>query len=86
MATTLTSQTTLNYIAARLVNSTHDYLYAEFYKDENEVSFALPFEFEIFDIAKDPYLYGTDKADKNLVQELHDFLHTQIKCKGQDCL
>ena len=78
------------YIAARLVNNTHNYLYAEFYKDKNEVSFASPFEFELFDIAKDPYqmtnLYGTDKADKNLVQELHDFLHMQIKCKGQDCV
>ena len=30
-------------------------------------------------------LYGTAKEDKKLVQALHDVLHTQITCMGQDC-
>jgi len=71
------------------LNSTHNYLYVEFYNGEDEVSFDNPLEYELFDITKDPYqmknLYGTAEEDKELVQELHDFLHKQITCKGQDC-
>ena len=77
------------YIGARLLNSTHNYLYVEFYNGEDVVSFDDPLEYELFDITKDPYqmknLYGTAEEDKELVQELHDFLHKQITCKGQDC-
>ena len=77
------------YIGARLLNSTHNFLYVEFYDGENVVSFDTPLEYELFDIMKDPYqmknLYGTAEEDKELVQELHDFLHKQITCKGQDC-
>ena len=77
------------YIGARLLNSTHNYLYAEFYDGEDVVTFDNPLEYELFNIAKDPYqmtnLYGTEEEDKELVNELHEFLHTQIRCKGQSC-
>ena len=77
------------YIGARLLNSTHNYLYAEFYNGEDVVTFDNPLEYELFNIAKDPYqmtnLYGTEEEDKELVKELHEFLHTQIRCKGQSC-
>lgn len=79
------------YIAVRLVNSTHNFLYAEFYKDVKETVFTdAPFEYELFDVAKDPYqmknMYGTDDEDKQLVAELKDYLHRQVKCQGfQDC-
>lgn len=77
------------YIGVRLLNATHNYLYVEFYDGENVVSFDTPLEYELFDIGKDPYqmtnLYGTPQEDKQLVQELHLFLHKQIKCKGQEC-
>ena len=74
------------YIGVRLLNSTHNYLYAEYYANENEVSFANPLEYELFDIDADPYqfanLFGTGQH-KLLVQELHDFIHRQVTCKGQ---
>ena len=78
------------YIAARLLNSTHNYLYAEFYDGENVVDFDTPLEYEMFDINEDPYqmtnLYGTNKEDKMLVKELKDFIHSQISCKGKQCV
>ena len=77
------------YIGARLLNETHNFLYAEFYNGENVVIFDDPLEYELFDISQDPYqmtnLYGTAKEDKTLVKELHEYLQTQIKCKGQGC-
>ena len=77
------------YIGVRLLNETHNYLYVEFY-DGNVVDFDTPLEYELFDIKNDPYqmtnLYGTTKEDKKLVQELHDYIHEQVKCKGHECL
>ena len=79
------------YIAVRLLNSTHNFLYAEFYEDPKEMTFTDdPLEYELFDVAKDPYqeknLYGTDAEDKQLVAELKQYLHRQVRCKGfQDC-
>jgi N-acetylglucosamine-6-sulfatase len=75
------------YIGIRLINETHNYLYAEFYKDVKEMKFEDDgFEFELFDLNKDPYqmnnIYGT--ADqKDIVDELHNYLHKQVVCKGQ---
>ena len=76
------------YIGIRLVNDTHNYLYVEFYKDVTETTFSDDgFEFELFDVSKDPYqmknLYGTPEADDQLVTELHEYLHKQVVCKGQ---
>ena len=74
------------YIGVRLLNSTHNYLYAEFY-DGNVAEFDTPIEYELFDTAKDPYqmvnLYGTAQEDKQLVAELHQYIHTEVKCSGQ---
>ena len=76
------------YIGARLLNDTHNFLYAEFYDGVNIELFDWPLERELFDIAADPYqmtnLIGTAKEDKALVQELHDFIHWQVTCKGQE--
>ena len=77
------------YIGVRLINSTHNFLYAEFYDGEDEVTFLSPLEYELFDVAKDPYqltnIYGT-AGTEDLVKELHDFIHKQITCKGSDCV
>ena len=77
------------FIGARLINSTHNYLYVEFYDGENEVDFLSPLEYELFDVAKDPYqltnIYGT-AGTNDLVKELHTFLHKQIVCKGSECI
>ena len=77
------------YIGVRLINSTHNFLYAEFYDGVDEVSFLSPLEYELFDVAKDPYqlvnIYGTAET-KDLAKELHDFIHKQIVCKGSDCV
>lgn len=74
------------FIGVRLLNSTHNYLYAEFYKG-NVAEFDMPLEYELFDVAKDPYqmvnLYGTAHEDKQLVAELHQYIHTEVKCSGQ---
>lgn len=74
------------YIGVRLLNSTHNYLYAEYYANENEVSYENPLEYELFDIDADPYqfanLFGTGQHEL-LVRELHDFIHHQVTCKGQ---
>ena len=77
------------YIGVRLINSTHNFLYVEFYDGENEVTFLNPLEYELFDVTNDPYqmtnIYGKTSTD-DLVKELHDFLHKQISCKGSDCV
>ena len=76
------------YIGVRLINDTHNILYAEFYSSPLEQTFTdAALECELFDVTADPYqmtnLCGTEKADKQLVQELHDYIHTQVKCHGQ---
>ncbi len=78
------------YIGARLINSTHNYLYAEFYDGENVVSFDTPLEYELFDLSKDPYqmtnLYQHGDATAQAVtKQLHDFIHKQVQCKGKTC-
>ena len=74
------------FIGVRLLNSTHNYMYTEFY--EGDVSeFNTPLEYELFNVAADPYqmsnLYGTQQEDKQLVAELQQFIHTEVKCSGQ---
>ena len=76
------------YIGVRLINDTHNFLYAEFYSSPLEQVFTdSALECELFDVTADPYqmtnLCGTEKADKQLVQELHEYIHTQVKCRGQ---
>ena len=79
------------YIGVRLINETHNYLYVEFYEDTNPRYFTDPaVEYELFNLSTDPYqkvnLYGTDKEDSKLVDELHAFLHQQVLCSGSDCV
>ena len=78
------------YIGARLINSTHNYLYAEFYNGENVVSFDTPLEYELFDLNKDPYqltnLYEHgDATHQAVMKQLKDFIHKQVQCKGKTC-
>ena len=74
------------YIGVRLLNSTHNYMYAEFY-DGNIEQFDTPLEYELFDISKDPYqmvnIYGATEEAKQLASELHQYIHTEVKCSGQ---
>ena len=75
------------YIGVRLLNSTHNYMYAEFYEG-NVADFDEPLEYELFDVAKDPYqmvnIYGTTEEVKQLVDELHEYIHAEVKCSGQN--
>lgn len=77
------------FIGVRLLNSTHDYMYAEFYKGDVD-NFTSPLEYELFDVGNDPYqmvnLYGTGKEDKELVAELQQFIHSEVVCSGQTCV
>ena len=74
------------FIGVRLLNSTHNHMYAEFYEG-NVAEFSSPLEYELFDVSKDPYqmvnLYGTAAEDKQLVAELHQYIHQEVKCSGQ---
>ena len=79
------------YIAVRLLNSTHNFLYAEFYDGDITDFSVTPLEYELFDVAQDPYqmknLYSHEEEYKLLVEELHDYIHTQVLCSGQqNCL
>ena len=79
------------YIGVRLVNETHNYLYVEYYENNNQRYFTeSAVECELFDMSVDPYqkvnLHGTDKEDKNLVNELHSFLQQQLMCSGSNCV
>lgn len=79
------------YIGVRLINDTYNYLYVEFYQDTIPRHFTEPaVEYELFNLSTDPYqkvnLYGTDKEDGNLVDELHAFLHQQVMCSGDNCI
>lgn len=74
------------FIGVRLLNSTHNYMYAEFYEGKG-ADFDVALEYELYNVAKDPYqminLYGTVDEDKQLVAELHQYIHTEVKCSGQ---
>ncbi|XP_065829466.1 N-acetylglucosamine-6-sulfatase-like [Oscarella lobularis] len=77
------------YLAARLINDTHNYVYAEFYPIlTNE--FDTPVEYELYNIDEDPFemknIYGTEEADQTLVDALRSFIHKQVGCIGSDCL
>lgn len=74
------------FIGIRLLNATHDYLYAEFYASNTEVDFHSPIEYELFNLSNDPWqlhnLYGNEDMEE-LVSELYEYLHQEIVCKGQ---
>ena len=57
-----------------------------------EFDFKYPFEYELFDLSNDEWqmwnLYGLleshqDEPTKSIIKELQEYLHTQVKCKGQ---
>ncbi|XP_065829201.1 N-acetylglucosamine-6-sulfatase-like [Oscarella lobularis] len=85
----LVDGTNNTYLAARLINDTHNYVYAEFYNSRTELSFGTPVEYELFDIDKDPFqlknLYGTATADQKLVDEFKLFIHKEYGCTGAQC-
>ena len=43
------------FVGVKLSNSTHNYLYVEFYHTEEKVDFTLPIECELLDLNKDPW-------------------------------
>jgi N-acetylglucosamine-6-sulfatase len=84
------------YIGVRVVNSTHNMLYVEFYQNSVGSTHALPHtfmeeppvEFELYDLNKDYYqmknLYG-DTSYNEIVQELHNYIHRTVVCSGSTC-
>jgi N-acetylglucosamine-6-sulfatase len=83
------------YIGARVINSTHNILYVEFYENKSPETGEKPHkfqnkavEFELFDLNEDFYqmknLYG-NKDYAELTQELHEFIHSTVLCSGQSC-
>ena len=82
------------FFGIRLLNETHNFMYAEFHLSGDEFdtkeAYEDPFEFELFDLSADPYqkhnVYGLPRYSK-LVNELQIFLHHQLQCGGQgDCI
>ena len=79
------------FIGVRLLNESHNVAYLEFY--ENIVGEHLfnitPCDYEFYDLKRDPYqlnnLYNTPEIDDQLVNELKDYLHNKIQCKGSQC-
>lgn len=79
------------FFGVRLLNDTHNFMYAEFHLSGGEFDITTayddPFEFELFDLTVDPFqkhnVYGLPRYAK-LANELRIYLHHQIGCKGQD--
>jgi hypothetical protein len=77
------------YIALRIINSTHDLLYAEF----TDVKIAADWDFadgtinfhELYNITEDYYELKNiyNEANEGLKQALHTQLHTTFHCSGQ---
>jgi arylsulfatase A-like enzyme len=78
------------YLAARLLNSTHNYVYAEYYSDTTQLQFGEPVEYEFYDLNKDPWqmknAYNTaEGSDKLLIMEMRNFIREEYGCKGRSC-
>lgn len=79
------------FIGVRLLNSSHNIAYLEFYENiVGEHKFDIePCDYELFDLTNDPYqlnnLYNAPSMDKELVNELKDYLHKAVLCKGSQC-
>jgi hypothetical protein len=77
------------FIALRIINSTHDLLYAEF----TDVKFAANWDFadgtinfhELYNITEDYYQLNNiyKQADEGFKHALHTQLHTAFHCSGQ---
>jgi len=89
------------FLAARLVNDTHDILLAQFYVDwvnGTHLPGQIPYEFEkyvpyfieVYDHKIDPWqmnnLYpGIEKTQPGLLAEMRAFMYSMNKCKGSEC-
>jgi len=85
------------YLAARLINSTHNYLVAQFYADRTAEGnlprvFAkeVPVFIEVYDVAADPWqmnnLYpDIEKTQPLLLQEMRAFMYRSNSCRGTSC-
>lgn len=79
------------FIGVRLLNESYNVAYFEFY--ENIVGEHLfnipPCDYEFYDLKRDPYqlnnLYNTTQIDDQLVNELREYLHKKVQCKGSQC-
>lgn len=74
------------FFGVRLLNSTHNFMYAEFYRNEVEIRSQSPNEYELFDLSSDPWqmtnVYNLI-GHRKLIKELHNYLHEQVNCQGQ---
>ena len=85
------------YLAARLVNATHDFLLAQFYADRTpegkfpkNFSAYMPVFVEVYDHSTDPWQMnnlhpGVEKDQPELMQEMRDFMYKMNTCKGLSC-
>ena len=78
------------YLGVRLCNETHNFLYVEYYQNTLPKTFLEhpPVEFELFDMSIDYYqlknVYN-ESTYKDLIAELHKFIHAKALCSGEDC-
>lgn len=85
------------YVAARLVNTSHDFLLALFYQDTTAEGY-LPTDFasltpvflEAYDLKKDPWQMnnlhpGVEHERPDLFNELKSFIFKMSSCKGSTC-
>ena len=78
------------YIGVRVVNDTHNLLYAEFFPNRETITFEedMMADCELYNMTGD-YFQMTNlckrKEYSDLVKEMHLYIHTKVFCAGKDC-
>lgn len=75
-----------SFLALRIVNTTHDLLYAEF-AELADWGFGSPYFYELYDQRVDPYQQRNifSSASPALKNELHGRLRRAFECSGASC-
>lgn len=77
-----------NFIAIRVVNSTHNLLYAEFQSGvDGNVGFDAIEHHELFDMTTDPWQMQNvyNQTDGAVTSEFHRQVQSWLRCKGSSC-
>jgi hypothetical protein len=75
-----------SFVALRILNATHDLLFAEF-AELQDWGFGAPYFVELYDQRLDPYQQHNiiDSASPALKSELHSRLRRAFECSGASC-
>lgn len=78
------------FIGLRVVNSSHNFLYVEFYVDRVQKSFdgMTPVFVELYNVTEDPWQRHNlrSTAPPDLLEGFREELHDQYGCRGFECL